>query len=325
MKKLLRIILVYLLAFNTMVIFSASSASASLPACSDDEKLPVLVPQDPPQQCADIIGLQQGLKKLGYYTGPLNGKYDQQTVRAVRHFQRSHHLPVTGLVGVKTWAALVKTYDLAAGPDAVIPKPTGEVSVLIDTRKLTLTVEVDRQPYKTFPVAVGKQSTPTPIGEWKIVDKGAKWGSGFGTRWLGLNVPWGIYGIHGTNKPWSIGRRASHGCIRMRNHDVEQLYQWVSVGTRVRIIGHLPSVQLGRELKRGQIGQDIVALQLALRQAGVFAGYADGRFGQETEMAVRRLESIHFLPVDGQVDPQVRQILFEYVKAEKPASETSSS
>ena len=46
------------------------------------------------------------------------------------------------------------------------------------------------------------------------------WGGGFGTRWLGLNVPWGIYGIHGTNQPWSIGTQASAGCIRMFNRHV---------------------------------------------------------------------------------------------------------
>jgi len=54
---------------------------------------------------------------------------------------------------------------------------------------------------------------------------------------MGLNVPWGIYGIHGTNKPWTIGQFASHGCIRMRNKDVEELFEWIPVGTNVLIEG----------------------------------------------------------------------------------------
>ena len=54
-----------------------------------------------------------------------------------------------------------------------------------------------------------------------------------GTRWIGLSRKG--YGIHGTNNPRSIGRRASHGCIRMRNRDVEELFEMVAVGDRVEI------------------------------------------------------------------------------------------
>jgi hypothetical protein len=44
------------------------------------------------------------------------------------------------------------------------------------------------------------------------------------------------YGIHGTNVPSSIGRNASHGCIRMRNRDVEQLFEMMSVGDEVELL-----------------------------------------------------------------------------------------
>jgi len=53
---------------------------------------------------------------------------------------------------------------------------------------------------KSFPVAVGTFDTPTPIGLFTITEK-SSWGEGFGARWMRLSVPWGIYGIHGTNKP----------------------------------------------------------------------------------------------------------------------------
>lgn len=55
-----------------------------------------------------------------------------------------------------------------------------------------------------------------------------------GTRWLGLDIP--HYGIHGTNDPSSIGSPASAGCIRMYNHDVEELTELVRIGTPVHII-----------------------------------------------------------------------------------------
>jgi len=56
-----------------------------------------------------------------------------------------------------------------------------------------------------------------------------------GTRWLGLSRKG--YGIHGTNNPRSIGKSASHGCVRMRNLDVEDLFARVSVGDVVELHG----------------------------------------------------------------------------------------
>ena len=56
-----------------------------------------------------------------------------------------------------------------------------------------------------------------------------------GLRWVGLNQKG--YGIHGTNEPRSIGKAASHGCLRMRNGDIEQFFLMVSVGDTVEIRG----------------------------------------------------------------------------------------
>ena len=86
----------------------------------------------------------------------------------------------------------------------------------------------------TYPVAVGKSQTPSPVGNWHIVNKKILSESGvFGSRWLGLNKPG--YGIHGTNQPSAIGTAVSHGCIRMYNADVAQLFRAVAIGTPVII------------------------------------------------------------------------------------------
>ena len=55
-----------------------------------------------------------------------------------------------------------------------------------------------------------------------------------GDRWLTLGNT--SYGIHGTNNLWSIGREATHGCVRLYNHDMRALYDRVPIGTPVRII-----------------------------------------------------------------------------------------
>ncbi|MCF8010125.1 MAG: L,D-transpeptidase family protein [Clostridiales bacterium] len=87
----------------------------------------------------------------------------------------------------------------------------------------------------TYPVAVGKPSTPTPNGNYKIINKIVNPGGALGTRWMRLSIPDGVYGIHGTNTPSSIGNAVSHGCIRMFNHDVETLFPQVTIGTPVYI------------------------------------------------------------------------------------------
>lgn len=101
---------------------------------------------------------------------------------------------------------------------------------------------------KTYRVAVGKPSTPTPLGSFRIVNRinhPTWYGHGnpvapgpsnpLGTRWIGLSKSG--YGIHGTNEPDSIGKAISHGCIRMRNKDVEELFALVTPGVTVELIG----------------------------------------------------------------------------------------
>lgn len=90
--------------------------------------------------------------------------------------------------------------------------------------------------YKVYSVAVGKPSTPTPHGTFKIINRAINPGGPFGVRWLGLNVPYGNYGIHGTNDPSSIGKSISNGCIRMFNNQVIELSNLVPIGTVVNII-----------------------------------------------------------------------------------------
>jgi lipoprotein-anchoring transpeptidase ErfK/SrfK len=125
--------------------------------------------------------------------------------------------------------------------------PKREVVVSLEDRKLAL-VE-DGQVVKVYPVAVGKPSTPSPVGSFTIARRVANPtyhhngktvppgpGNPVGTRWMGLSVKG--YGIHGTNEPRSIGKAASHGCIRMAKADLEDLYPRVEVGDTVELVGH---------------------------------------------------------------------------------------
>jgi hypothetical protein len=156
-------------------------------------------------------------------------------------------------------------------------------------------------------VAVGKRKSPTPIGEWFVIYKDYSDKDLFGTRWIGLNIPWGSYGIHGTNRPWSIGQFASQGCIRMRNKDVEELFEWVAIGTPVKIQGRKEKVQ--RTLRYQTTGQDVVILQLKLKELGYFKGHADGLFGLETQEAVKELQREKNLEPTGAVTKKLCDLL----------------
>ena len=107
-------------------------------------------------------------------------------------------------------------------------------NIEIDTKNRKLKLFENDTQTKEYPVAVGKPSTPTPLGNWTIIKK-ALWGVQFGGHFMQLSVPWGIYGIHGTNKPWSIGQAVSHGCVRMHNNDAAELYNTVPIDTPVHI------------------------------------------------------------------------------------------
>jgi L,D-transpeptidase ErfK/SrfK len=123
-----------------------------------------------------------------------------------------------------------------------------------DSRKLVISLAdhklalvEDGRAVKVYPITVGKPSTPSPTGTFEIIERVANptWygphqvvapgpDNPLGTRWMGLSYKG--YGIHGTNAPRSIGRSASHGCIRMRRQDVEELSELVHVGEPVELL-----------------------------------------------------------------------------------------
>lgn len=148
---------------------------------------------------------------------------------------------------------------------------------------------------KTYPVSGGKMSTPSPRGKWMIINK-AGWGEGFGGAWMGLNVPWGTYGIHGTKSPWFVGKmNVSNGCIRMKNQDAKDLFDTVPHGTIVTIYQNSPF----RTLKSGDTGSDVRDVQVKLKEKGYFNGYVSGIFTEELKRAVLKFQKDHNLHESG--------------------------
>jgi lipoprotein-anchoring transpeptidase ErfK/SrfK len=130
--------------------------------------------------------------------------------------------------------------------EALAESPVRQIVVSIPDRKLVLLE--DGKVKKVYDIAVGKASTPSPTGTFHIAShvKNPTWygpkivvppgkANPLGTRWMGLGYKG--YGIHGTNAPKSIGKAASHGCIRMRVADAEDLFTQVNVGDEVQLVG----------------------------------------------------------------------------------------
>ena len=161
---------------------------------------------------------------------------------------------------------------LAAGHDTVVLRTRSVLpKVTDDTLGRTIVVRVDRNQLDLYDgfhvihswdVATAKPGFTTPVGDWSIYDKQVDptwhnpapdgWGAGeplevgpgpgnpMGPRALYITAP-GLIRIHGTSDPASIGRYASHGCIRMQNEDVTALYPMVPVGTHVLVVGYRPA------------------------------------------------------------------------------------
>ena len=122
----------------------------------------------------------------------------------------------------------------------------------VSISRRTVTAFHGEIPLKTYPVAVGRQGWSTPIGNHRVLQtiEYPSWQNPFtgevipskdpenplGDRWIGFwtdGKNWS--GFHGTPNRASVGQAASHGCIRMYNEDVRELFSQVNVGTVVRV------------------------------------------------------------------------------------------
>lgn len=179
--------------------------------------------------------------------------------------------------------------------------------ILVDVEDSKLYLFENNIVIKEYECAGGKESTPSPIGTWTIISKG-KWGEGFGGSWMGFNVPWGKFGIHGTIEKYSVGWSSSHGCIRMNNDEVAELYNIVPIGTKVTIVdGVYGSFGRGyRYLKSGMYGSDVMQIQNRLKELGFFFGTPNGVFGSATEEAIKAYCKANNLYIRKTIDKELQ-------------------
>ncbi|MCP4653020.1 MAG: L,D-transpeptidase family protein [Candidatus Omnitrophica bacterium] len=124
---------------------------------------------------------------------------------------------------------------------------TSTFSVAVDKSQNLLFLKRDGEVIKTYIISTGKNNS-TPIGTFKIVNKLSRptwFKTGavippdspeniLGSRWLGFDIKG--YGIHGTTEPEMLGQQVTLGCVRMRNDEVEELYDIVPIGTEATVV-----------------------------------------------------------------------------------------
>lgn len=153
--------------------------------------------------------------------------------------------PLIELQGRLEWAAIA--------PFRRTKRSEGTARLVIDLSQREVTFYKGSEPVKTYPVAVGRRGWETPTGEFQIIQmvRNPVWihplnntriaagdrRNPLGRYWIGFwtdGTNW--IGFHGTPNPETVGREISHGCIRMYNQDIEELFQKVTPGTPVEVV-----------------------------------------------------------------------------------------
>ncbi|MBV21596.1 MAG: hypothetical protein CMJ61_05470 [Planctomycetaceae bacterium] len=151
-------------------------------------------------------------------------------------------------VGLLRWVNATGQY-LHPGQTLRIPTDTPRVDVYLDARLLVY--RHGSEIVRAWDVGIGKVGHDTPLGDFVVGDKESEpsWpGKGellpyghpdnpLGTRWLGWHRGGekSSFGIHGTREPEGVGERVSQGCVRMRNGEVEELFELLPRGARIRV------------------------------------------------------------------------------------------
>lgn len=181
------------------------------------------------QQQATILNATEGISATSKPKFP-----------TIENLQKPESLPL-GRPSVEPTSEEIETESLAT-----------EKHLVIRLNKRRVYVYQDNKLQKSYPIAVGKAGWETPQGSYQVMDMqpepvwehpwtgeiflpGPK--NPLGARWIGFWTD-GVnsIGFHGTPNEKLVGQAVSHGCIRMRNQDILDLYAQVSIGTLVTVV-----------------------------------------------------------------------------------------
>lgn len=311
--------------------------------------------------------LQTRITELGYYTGPVSGNFAKNTVRAIKTIQTQNGLESTGVVDEETWNVIFNDAKVVL-PDNT-PKPTPEptpvpFAITVDVANQVTTV-YGRDESGNYSVVIrqmlcstGLKATPSDVGDWVLGGRKAnwcvfpKWGNSYARYWTKINGSIAFHSVIYTavnNKCMDIssykklGKRASHGCIRLTVADAKWIYDNVGAGTVVSIVENLPadpelrdSLKLApinkrtctpeetpiptaspdyrsmvkpdiekKSLKKGSESEAVYWVQNRLKELGFYNGKCSGRFLDGTAKAVIAFQRAVGVSANGSVNQEL--------------------
>lgn len=315
--------------------------------------------------------VQERLKELGYFTHKSSAGFYKHTQAAVISFQKQNGLKASGTVDEETWNALYAS-DVALPKDP--PKPSPEPTPVpyfmeVDVKNQLIKVfERDQSGafnnlHRVFWCSTGTESYPSDIGTFTLTERRSRfaefpnWGGGKARYWVkitpsiafhsviysSLNPP--VVSMKAVNK---LGKRASHGCIRLTLNDAKWVYDHCGPGVEVWIhddaqadpelkAAHKPG-SFSKELmahyvtpaptempaydrmnppkdniqalKAGAEGEDVFWLQSRLKELGHYTGTVTGQYREGTKAAVKKYQSANGLRASGDADKATLEMLY---------------
>ena len=327
-------------------------------------------------QNEDVRRVQQRLMDLGFFTyyKTTNGFY-AQTQDAVKQFQKHNGLDATGVVDEKTWNAMFNDPDVADANSDPKPAPKPTYFIEVDVNNQVVKVwkyNQETQEYsdfdRAFLCATGTKSNPSPLGTFTLTGRRArwcefpKWGGGKAQYWTKINDDIAFHSVlYADNNDMSLkvnsltglGKRGSHGCIRLTVADAKWIYEHVEKGMQVLIHEDAAAdpelryaIQPGelnranmmprttpeppvypeydgtkvpegemRSLSVGKEGADVYWLQMKLKELGFYNGTVTGQFREGTKKAVQAYQKSRGLSGDGTAGTATLKKLYAEVEA----------
>ena len=228
----------------------------------------------------DVKLVQNRLKELGFFDGPISGYYMNQTIAAVKRFQYFNGLEQDGVCNELTWNSLLNdsgVVDINSTP-APSPEPVPiQYAVTVDVKnQAVLVYERDKNGnytnlIKTMICSTGMVGTPSDVGEWITDGRRASWCyfPAYGSHakyWTKINPYIAFHSViynRVDNMALSIksynrlGQRASHGCVRLMVSDSKWIYDNIKKGTVITITEDLPyDEELRMSVKKPKLNKE---------------------------------------------------------------------
>lgn len=324
----------------------------------------------------EVKEVQTRLTELGFFDGPISGNYMNLTVAAVKAFQEHNGLNADGITGQETWDMLFNSADVldtsATARPTPVPTPIPYAITVDVNNQVTIVYGRDENGEYTIPVkqmvcSTGLKATPSDVGEWVLTGRKARWAyfSKWGSHaqyWTRINENIAFhsviynrvdYNAMSTKSYNNLGRRASHGCVRLLVSDAKWIYDNIGEGVVVTITEDLPSdeelrkavaapplnssktgpvttpeptpapeyvsdampPQPFRKLKTGSTGEDVYWLQCKLKELGYYTGTITGGYYSGTKAAVKAFQKDNGISATGEATVATQEAIYADILA----------